>query len=1232
VTVDTNLGTPPEEAPYEPDLAGDDERVEALARDDGEVAAQRRRVRWIIDLVVVGLCVGFALWHMQPDLLLRNTTPAGGDMGAHVWGPAYLRDHLLPHGQVAGWSPDWYAGFPAYQFYMVVPSLLIVALNAGIHGLGGLLPAAVGAGLIALAVIRRHDLWVRRLAIAGAAVALLLVGLPYGVAFKLVTVSGVATLPVAAYAFGRLAGLRFPTPAVLAVGTLPFLFYRGFTIYGGNIASTLAGEFAFSMSLSFALVYLGLVFKGLETGRYRALAAVTLALTGLCHLIPAFWALGATAVIVAVRFRRSASSGDLGFGLLALATLLAVPAALQVGLGPLLDTQVTTLALIPLAFGVLVAAAALWVLSDSVRWLAPTVVVGGLLSMWWVGPFYLRQHYLNDMGWEKLPYRTADPPETIWKYLLPRATPDVDLRWAFALALVGAGLAVALRLRAGIFLAVVTAGVGVVFVVAPEGRLWNGRLLPFYYLTAILLAFLGVSETMRTAMTAARAPDWTRDVYIRRTVLGIIGGIASLAAAITVLAGVAPDASPVGDLDLTWVFRLALTGVGLCIIGRLWTGVALGLAAMLVGGTFDAGDAPLRDWVVGGSRATFAYLVLALLVVLTVAAIVRVVIARTETGRPDPPGAGAFTAVAALAVVAVLVGVPAGQLPFSERLENGYAWPRFSPWKVTATPASFVTSWAQWNYTGYEGKDSYREYHDVVQTMAEVGRDEGCGRAFWEYEKELDRYGTPMALMLLPHWTDGCIGSMEGLYFESAATTPFHFLTQVELSSKPSAAQRDLPYGGFDINKGVEHLQMLGVKYYMATSENAISQARSHPDLTEIARSGPWVIFEVANSELVTGLQNEPAVVTGITDSQVDWVEQPLDESGRFGGPAIRWYTDPAQWDVPLAASGPDGWQRVRVGERPEARPVPEVEVSNIETGDNKISFDVDQVGSPVLVKASYFPNWKASGAEGPYRVAPNLMVVVPTDRHVELTYGRTNVEWFSYALTLLGLAGLVLLIRRPVMRFSGDSPTAVEAWDGDDWDDEDYDDDDYDDEYDEDFDDEYEEDVGTNGTHEPGGNGADLDPESDPEAYADPHPAPDPESESTAAGLAEPGPDRAPESEAELAESEPDPDAESAAALGERVLDPESGAGQGSDAELVEPEAEGESESAADPEAKSELAEHEAERESAAEREAEAALAEPEPQTEPEPEPQAEAEAGEPEAGDGAADGGVAERAGPES
>ena len=55
----------------------------------------------------------FVFVQLQPGLMFTNTTPAGGDMGAHVWGPAYMRDHLLPNLRLTGWAPDWYAGFPA---------------------------------------------------------------------------------------------------------------------------------------------------------------------------------------------------------------------------------------------------------------------------------------------------------------------------------------------------------------------------------------------------------------------------------------------------------------------------------------------------------------------------------------------------------------------------------------------------------------------------------------------------------------------------------------------------------------------------------------------------------------------------------------------------------------------------------------------------------------------------------------------------------------------------------------------------------------------------------------------------------------------------------------------------------------------------------------------------------------------------------------------------------------
>ena len=210
---------------------------------------------WITFAVVVMACLA-VLWRLRPERVFSDSTPTGGDMGAHVWGPAYLRDELLPNFRLRGWSPDWYAGFPAMQFYMVLPYLAIVLLD---------------------------------------------VVLPYGTAFKVVAVSGVVLMPAAAYTMGRLANWPFPVPALMSVAGLLFVFDFNFTIYGGNIASTLAGEFAFSISLALALVYLGLVMRSLDTGRGRGKAALALALVALCHLIPLLFAVATTIIIVAVR-------------------------------------------------------------------------------------------------------------------------------------------------------------------------------------------------------------------------------------------------------------------------------------------------------------------------------------------------------------------------------------------------------------------------------------------------------------------------------------------------------------------------------------------------------------------------------------------------------------------------------------------------------------------------------------------------------------------------------------------------------------------------------------------------------------------------------------------------------------------------------------------------------------------------------------------------------------------
>lgn len=764
----------------------------------------------IVTAITVVTAAVFTFLQLHPALLFSDTTPAGGDMGAHVWGPAFMRDHLLTNGRLTGWTPDWYAGFPAYTFYFPLPSLLIVALDLVV---------------------------------------------PYNVAFKLVTVLGVTTMPISAWFLGRSLRVPFPGPALMGIATVPFLFERFHTIWGGNIPSTLAGEFSFSIALSVALVYLGVVATSLRTGRHRGLAAALLAICALCHLIPTMFAVAATVVLFLMRLQRGRFTLVLASG-----------------------------------------------------------VVGGLLTGFWLLPFVWRLPYTNDMGWE----RTFTYLENLFPWLRVENGVAVagtgHYKLVVALAAAGVLLSLVNRRRGGVTLAllagVVVAGFRALALF--EGPLWNARVLPFWYLLLHLLAAVAVAEVCQ-------------------------------------------------------------------IVVRWWRG-------------FD-------DWV-----------------------------------TPLLPGL-------ATVVVVAFVGLPLHNLPGGGVVTRrdgiqGYQWPVWpdpipQALSVTAGDRSFVSDWAVWNYRGYERKEAHDEYEDLYETMGRIGRTRGCGRAMWEYQPELDRFGTPMALMLLPYWTDGCIGSMEGLFFESSATTPYHFLNQSELSKTPSRAMRDLPYRDLDVNAGIAHLQLLGVRYYMVFSPEAQEQARVHPDLELIAASGPWEvtvggaqqevtweIYDIADAEIVAPLEREPVVVRDLPKGGDGWLDA-----------AVDFYQDESSWDVPLAADGPRDWARAdRVRDVRDSERLADVDVSNIRVGDDHLSFAVDRVGVPVLVKASYFPNWKARGARGPWRVTPNLMVVVPTERQVSLRYGYTTPDILGYLSTALGLAGLFLLHRRSRRPFA--TPARPADWD----------------------------------------------------------------------------------------------------------------------------------------------------------------------------------------------------------
>jgi hypothetical protein len=686
----------------------------------------------LLALGVVGVVSLVILLVMQPAQIFSSTTPSGGDMGAHVLVPAFLRDHLLPSLRISGWSNDWFAGFPILYFYFPLPALTIVALD---------------------------------------------VLLPYGVAFKLVTIMGLLAMPFGSYYLAR--QMRAPRMVAMmaGVGGGTFVFMESYAIYGGNIKSTLAGEYSFSWAMAFSLFYLGALLRDSRTDRrFSPLAAFMLAGMALSHIIPT---------------------------------------------------------------GIVGGASLLFLLSPGRRRTVVSWALGFALAAFWVVPLVATIGFTTDMNFSPLRgfnAQTGGPlPTELWP-LLPLAA--VGLIWS-------------IWHRYAVTVPVVITAAPLIAYPFLSGKLWNGRLLPYWFFGVFFFA-----------------------------------------------------------------------------------GLAVGLAALA------------------------AY-------------------------RRLPARTSSLVAVG-LAGAALLLLPPASGLEQS-------------------------SGWARWNYSGYEDKGPWLEYENLMTTVDALPP----GRVMWEANNEMDKYGTPMALMLFPYWSEGH-PSMEGLLFESSLTTPFHFMNAAEMSDRPSNPIPGLPYRSFDLDRGLAHMELFDVRYYVTYTERATTAAREHPGYTEVAAASPWTIFELPPSSLVDVAGFTPAVYEPVDEVGVlrraALILLEHEELDDFFNGAVEWYTRIETLDHWLVESGPADWPRVRDGlDGLEATaPITGGVVTNVVQEDDRISFDTTAVGVPHLVKVSFFPNWQASGAQGPYRAAPAFMVVIPTDSHVELTFSRRWYESGGLVLSALAALGLV--------------------------------------------------------------------------------------------------------------------------------------------------------------------------------------------------------------------------------
>ncbi len=903
----------------------------------------------LLDAAIVFAVIYVTVWSLHPQLLVSSSLITGGDTGSHLALPAFLKTT----GNVfdfTPWYPGWLAGIPLYSYYFVLPDVLATFTSYVIG---------------------------------------------FAVAMKLATILGSVLMPITAYAMAKLFRAPRPIPAALAISTLPFLFDASFTIDGGNLFSTMAGEYAFSLSLALALLTIGLFARGVRTGRGYWVAAIGLSLTLASHVLPWLFSLGAISVLVVFELLHRRGIGE-----------------------PIEQPRVPGQDSRPNRFAV---AVGLVVLAFLPFFFDTSFAINS------TGAFATRQ------GVYSLLLTLALALLTIGRFL--QGAPRRKDYWLLALdfAALVASCVMTVRFSFAALLGLValelfqrraTLEARADATYRPEDVKGDlARPLRF----AALACLLSVALSAWWLLPFATTQSLTDSLGYTNEGVNSLRGIFSLLGWYNATGGAAGD---------RWVIVLCAVAIVVAYAVRDRLGMVLGVLTVLSFWAFaldpqsaiwDQRLMPFwyvsihlaAGWLVGYLAWRWAtwlparYRWAAHVAPTSVSPDEAAEGAGAEPA-PEPVDAARsleaddpqivprrlVRATCAVALLGLLSTVPGLIKPVANALH-------------LSTTGNQVSVWAETNYSGYQAQSGWPEYHNLMETMSDVAKRYGCGRAMWEYSATEQRFGTPEALMLLPYWTDNCVDSMEGLLMESSPTTPYHYLDQSELSLAPSDPQVGLSYGPVDVSLGVSHLQMLGVKYFMAFSPLVLDQAREDPDLQLITKTRDWPapgvqwwIFLVKDSPIVQPLTHTPNVVEGIS-SQSQWLVQ--NET---------WWINPSLQEVYAAMSGPPSWPRApTITKMTTSAPLPSVAVSHVHVGLQSISFHVSRIGVPMLVKISYYPRWHATGASGPYRVSPDLMVVVPTAKDVSLTYGSTPALTLGSAISdvtvIAGLAVLVVVLRR---------------------------------------------------------------------------------------------------------------------------------------------------------------------------------------------------------------------------
>jgi hypothetical protein len=256
----------------------------------------------------------------------------------------------------------------------------------------------------------------------------------------------------------------------------------------------------------------------------------------------------------------------------------------------------------------------------------------------------------------------------------------------------------------------------------------------------------------------------------------------------------------------------------------------------------------------------------------------------------------------------------------------------------------------------------------------------------------LDRYGERQLPALTGHRILG------GLWRESSPIGPLSELTAGHLARDMDSGLTPLQGRAPDPDLGVRQARILGARYVVIAGLPEFLSTLDPAGMRLLAQDSLWRLYEIDGAAVAV----EPGTL------------QPV-AANDFRAASQRWFDEGGYPSLPVVLDG-------HYIPPSTGRPAPVAGEADVRLLDGEIRIEGVTPGRPLLLRLSYFPNWLlASPGAGPFRAAPNHILVVPRSDAVRLVWSDGWIEHTAAAASAFGaLLMLALGVLAAVGRQAG--------------------------------------------------------------------------------------------------------------------------------------------------------------------------------------------------------------------